>query len=82
MLPRFRQYAPGLDLDESVCGVHAVDIRTGKVLGSLTWPYGNQLFAVEWLPYALATGFPFAPRRAPARARHLFYAFERSDHER
>jgi uncharacterized protein (TIGR03032 family) len=58
VLPRFRMYAPGLDLDRSVCGVHAVDTRSGEVLGSFVWPEGNQVFAVEPVPLSLTGGFP------------------------
>jgi uncharacterized protein (TIGR03032 family) len=58
VIPRFRMYAPGLDLDRSVCGVHAVDTRRGDVLGSLVWPEGNQVFAVEAVPLSLTSGFP------------------------
>jgi uncharacterized protein (TIGR03032 family) len=78
VIPRFRAYAPGLDTDASVCGVHAVEVKSGKVLGALAWPYGNQIFAVDWLPPGLAAGFPFSPRarRAARRARSLFYAFD------
>ena len=48
------QYAPGLDLARSVCGVHAVDVRTRRACsGSLTWPAGNQIFAVERVPRPL-----------------------------
>jgi uncharacterized protein (TIGR03032 family) len=47
VIPRFRQYAPGLDVESSTCGVHAVDIQSGKVLGSLLWPRGNQIFALD-----------------------------------
>ena len=77
VIPRFRQYAPGLDVDASVCGVHAVDVRSGDVVGSLTWPDGNQIFSVEWLPVSMTRGFPFlAGRRAAASAsRALFYSF-------
>ncbi len=77
VIPRFRAYAPGLDLDASECGLHAVDLRSGGVLGSLTWPRGNQVFAVEWIPARWSTGFPFArgPRRDEARVRALFYSF-------
>jgi uncharacterized protein (TIGR03032 family) len=77
VLPRFRQYAPGLDVDHSVCGVHAVDIDSGRVLGSLTWPFGNQIFAVDWIPASLAAGFPFraGARRATRRETRLFSAF-------
>jgi uncharacterized protein (TIGR03032 family) len=76
VIPRFRQYAPGLDLDRSVCGVHAVDMKSGGVLGSLIWPTGNQIFAIEWMPRTLGTRLPFSPSRRGLRdARRLFYAF-------
>ncbi|MFP5375187.1 MAG: DUF4915 domain-containing protein [Acidimicrobiia bacterium] len=76
VIPRFRRYAPGLDVDASVCAVHALDVETGADLGSLVWPYGNQVFALDWLPSPLTSGFPFsAGRRGRARERNLFYGF-------
>ncbi len=77
VIPRFRQYAPGLDLDSSVCGLHAVDIRSGTVLGSLIWQYGNQIFAIELVPKNYASGFPFTvgQERATEHEKRLFYAF-------
>ncbi len=80
VIPRFRNYAPGLDADDSVCGIHAVDIKSGKVLGSITWPYGNQIFAIDWLPRGFTTGFPFSPssRRTGKGEKMLFYAFDLS----
>lgn len=76
VIPRFRAYAPGLDVDRSVCAVHAIDARSGRTLGSLTWPEGNQLFAVEPVPARFSLGFPhLAGRRSPERARRLFYAY-------
>ncbi len=75
VIPRFSQYAPGLDVAESICGVHAVDTRGGKVLGSLVWPCGNQIFAVDWVPAGMTTGFPFASTRCSDREKLLFYAF-------
>ena len=78
VIPRFQQFAPGVDPDRSVCGVHAVDVARGKVLGSLVWPAGNQIFALEWVPAAFSRGLPFrAGRRASERERVLFYAFDR-----
>jgi uncharacterized protein (TIGR03032 family) len=78
VIPRFRQFAPGLDVDNSTCGVHAIDVAKGTVLGSLTWPVGNQIFAIEWIPSSLSRGFPFrSDRKASERARVLFYAFDR-----
>jgi len=78
VIPRFRQYAPGLDVDASVCGVHAVDVKNGQILGSLLWPAGNQIFAIDWIASSSATGFPFAAgmKRQKAREKMLFYAFQ------
>ena len=54
------------------------EIVLGKVLGSLLWPYGNQIFAIDWLPNDQTTGFPFraGAKRVPERTKHLFYAFQ------
>lgn len=81
VIPRFRVYAPGLDVDRSVCGIFAVEVRSGRVLGSLTWPQGNQIFAVDWLPAGLSAGFPFPARgrRAAASVSRLFYSFREFD---
>jgi uncharacterized protein (TIGR03032 family) len=80
VIPRFRQYAPGLDVDSSVCGLHAVDVTSGAVLGSLIWPYGNQIFAVEALPTPFTTGFMFdaLAERATERETRVFYAYRTS----
>jgi uncharacterized protein (TIGR03032 family) len=77
VIPRFRHYAPGLDVDQSQCAVHAIDIPTGRVLGSLIWPAGNQIFALDWVPIEWNTGLPFGAtgRRNQKRDRQLFYAF-------
>lgn len=80
VIPRFRMYAPGLDVDRSICGVHAVDTVTGKVLGSIRWPTGNQVFAVEAMPTSMSWGFPQGPRRrgGSEQITRLFYGFETS----
>jgi len=81
VIPEFRQYAPGLDLRASVCGVHAVDVRSGRILGSFVWPRGNQIFAVDWLEEAL--DLPLLARGAPAvDADRLFYSFSSFSTER
>jgi uncharacterized protein (TIGR03032 family) len=78
VIPRFRQYAPGLEVDSSLCGIHAVDIESGAVVGSMLWPYGNQIFAIEWAPNDLTSGFPFivGAKRASSREKVLFYTFK------
>jgi len=81
VLPRFRQYAPGLDLTASVCGVHVLSIESGKVVGSLMWPYGNQTFALECVPTGFTSGFPFraGAKRTTRLEKELFYAFVLGD---
>ena len=58
VIPRFSRYAPGLDVGSSICALHALDLLTGEVLGSLDWPFGNQIFAIEILPRGFTDGLP------------------------
>jgi uncharacterized protein (TIGR03032 family) len=76
VIPRFRQYAPGLDLATSRCAIHAVDLASGRVRGSLEFPRGNQIFAIEPVPRGWTAGFPFARGASAEAARRLFYAYE------
>jgi uncharacterized protein (TIGR03032 family) len=75
VIPRFRQYAPGIDVEQSRCGLHAVDLETGKVLGSIYWPYGNQVFAIELAPREMAFGFVTrkASKRSLDKERKFYY---------
>jgi uncharacterized protein (TIGR03032 family) len=77
VIPKFSQYAPGLDVNKSQCGIHAVDLKTGKLLGSIIWPSGNQIFAIEAIPGKLSTGFPFVykSRLSKGQKQNLFYSF-------
>jgi uncharacterized protein (TIGR03032 family) len=75
VIPRFRQYAPGLDVDKSRCGIHAVDVRSGRILGSLWFPTGNQIFAIEPVPSSWSQGFPFHAGVRGGALRSLFYAY-------
>jgi uncharacterized protein (TIGR03032 family) len=78
IIPGFSRYAPGLDAGASQCGVHAIDPRSGTILGSLVWPQGNQIFGIDWLPARLSSGFPFAAGAGykSDRAKMLFYCFQ------
>jgi uncharacterized protein (TIGR03032 family) len=77
VISRFRQYAPGVDVDKSICGIHAVDARTGNVLGSMYWPYGNQIFAIEPIPQNMTPGFPVTidRRNSFEEQKKIYYAF-------
>ncbi len=77
VIPRYSNYAPGLDVELSVCGITAVDIRSGAVRGSISWPWGNQIFALEWLPEGFGQGLPCRvgrSRRMSGETR-IFYSY-------
>jgi uncharacterized protein (TIGR03032 family) len=80
VIPRFSAYAPGLEIDASVCGVHAIDTRSGETIGRLVWPAGNQVFGIEWVADRTSRGFVAEAnrRRSRRRERELFYAFDAS----
>jgi len=76
VIPRYRRYAPGLDVGTSRCGVHAVDVRTGEPLGSILWPAGNQIFGIDWIGSSAAEGLPFRSGNGTRKhARDLFYSY-------
>lgn len=80
VIPGYERYAPGVDAAKSVCGIHAVDLASGRRLGSLVWPYGHQIFAIDWIPRRWSAGFPFSGSGRPSpseerRLRSLFYSF-------
>lgn len=77
IIPRFRAYAPGLEADKCVCGLHAVDIKSGRIVASLIWPAGNQIFAIEAVPSSMVDRLPFdAFDRMPDAEHALFYAWQ------
>lgn len=76
VIPRFSQYAPGLDVNKSVCGIHAIDLRSGDFIGSITWHSGNQIFAIEAVSQTFSLGFPFTRNRNQESEKLLFYTYE------
>ena len=76
VIPGFRRYAPGVR--KETCGIHALDTRSGEVVASLTWPHGNQIFAIDWCPRRFTSGLPFRRGATATRlkeAREFFYDY-------
>jgi len=74
VIPAYACYAPGLDVARSRCAVHAVSVKTGEILGSLGWPAGNQVFAVDWISNRTTQGFAFeSGKRRTGHERNFFY---------
>ena len=74
LLPAFAHYAPGVRT--ASCGIHAIDTSSGAMLASLTWPEGNQIFAIEWIDAGLTAGLPYNRARSAqtAQLRDLFFS--------
>ena len=83
VLPKFSKYAPGLKADSSECGVYALDVKSERVLGAVTWPHGSQIFAVEAVSREFCTGLPFGlPGRGDRdREQRCFYSFQVPEQE-
>jgi hypothetical protein len=81
VIPRFSHYAPGLRVERSRCAVHAVELKSGRVLGSLSFPAGNQIFAIEWIARSWSAGLPYKARQS-ARTSRLFYTFRAPQQDR
>ncbi len=79
VIPRFYKYAPGLNVKKSVCGVFAVDLKKGKVLGSIQWPSGNQIFSVAGIPSDWTKGFSSKDRQRDNKEmnKNLFYSYNK-----
>lgn len=75
VIPRFARYAPGLRCDQSRCGVHAVCLKTGQVRAALDWPYGNQVFAMDWIDSSVSPGFFFKRGRRSKHEIAFFYRY-------
>lgn len=76
VIPRYARYAPGVDARAAVCAVHAVSCRSGARLGTLEWPLGNQVFAIDWIAGERSSGLPFDARtRRQSRERAFFYTY-------
>jgi uncharacterized protein (TIGR03032 family) len=81
VIPRFAHYAPGLDVGASTCAVHALDVRSGQILGSIRWPAGNQIFDIAVLPRSVTLGFAALTgrRQNPRELRSFFFSYHVPD---
>ena len=72
VLPRFRHYAPGIKSRKQTCAIVAMNMKTGKVVGDIQFPYGNQLFAIEHISADACKGLPFTGLAANDYEKKIF----------
>lgn len=76
VLPRFTAYAPGLNTSYQSCGIVVINIKTGSVQGSIQWPYGNQIFAIDYVDKNISPGFPCTHiKMSKSEQKRLFYSY-------
>jgi hypothetical protein len=75
VLPRFARYAPGLDPYKCHSGIHALEIKTGRLVASVVWPAGNQVFALDWLASGSTAGFPWEKSAGASGGSTVFYLY-------
>jgi len=74
IIPKFKVYAPGIKGDVQECSVYAIDLERREIVGSIEWPYGNQIYGVEWMDADKCTGFPFTqPGQSSESEKDLFF---------
>jgi uncharacterized protein (TIGR03032 family) len=77
VLPAYAHYAPGLKKNSDTCGIIVMDIRNSQIVGSLVWPFGNQIFSIDWISRNKAEGFLYKEARpSTAQEKSAFYRFK------
>lgn len=61
-----RHYAPGISPEDSLCGIAAVDLRSGETLSTLWWPHGRQIFDIQLTPSHKHANLQFPQSRLTA----------------
>jgi uncharacterized protein (TIGR03032 family) len=64
ILPRFEHYAPGINEKRQQCGIYAYSLKDKKVLGSILWEAGNQIFAIDFISSAICNGFHYTSTKS------------------
>lgn len=76
VLPKFSQYAPGVDENKSICGIVIFDMNKMTIAGSAKFKNGNQIFSIEALAADQFDGFlEFKHFLNPSTLKSIFYKF-------
>jgi len=72
VLPRFQRYAPGIRAGKSFCSIAAFHLKSGEKIGEVEFPFGNQIFGIDYLASDSCRGFPFFSTRRTTLERQIF----------
>lgn len=77
IIPKYFHYAPGLNLENQTCGIYVIDLKKGKIIGKILWPYGNQVFSIEWINAKITQGFTFENfKETTGKVKKIFYNYK------
>jgi len=73
VLPKFKQYAPGIKNDKQICSIFAFDIEKNKIVGEISFPFGNQIFGIEYMKSDDCNGFLYKNLNTDKKNKKAFY---------
>ena len=76
VLEKYLHYAPGLKNDKTSCGIFAIDTDTSKIIGSIKFPYGNQVFGIEYISKSVTSGFLNQDVKPSDKEKSAFYKYK------
>jgi len=76
VLEKYLHYAPGLKNDKTSCGIFAIDTDTNKIIGSIKFPYGNQVFGIEYISKSVTSGFLNQDIKTSDKEKSAFYKYK------
>lgn len=76
ILPRFQQYAPGLNIKSSLSAVCIIDMVKMIKVGEINFPWGNQIFGIESMPNIITNGLlDFKSFQKTEKLKTIFYKY-------
>jgi uncharacterized protein (TIGR03032 family) len=76
VLSKFSSYAPGIKNQSNIeCSVYAIDLTTEAQIGSIRWPAGNQIFAIEAIDVRYTPGFACTDIKNKNQASSVYFSY-------
>lgn len=76
VIQKYKVYAPGITVPVQKCAVYAIDLAKNNIVGSIEWPYGNQIFGIDWIDAKVTSGFLFTrPGPSTKKEKKSFFSY-------
>ncbi len=78
VIPQYEPYAPGLDARKSQCGIVFVNLKSGRIEATLTWPDGFQVYDIQTLDGVPSATLPVASGSDAMNYYLTYYGWDRN----